>query len=376
MKRTPLWQAHHALGARMVEFNGWEMPVQYTSIMDEHKATREKAGIFDVSHMGEIEVKGERAMELLSYLTPNDVAGLKENVVQYSALLNQAGGIIDDLLIYKVSDTRFFICVNAGNARKDFDWMSGHAAGFPGVEVVNLSRDFGMISLQGPNAEAILSYLTPHPIGSMGYYHFVTTTIGESSVLLSRTGYTGEDGFELFVNWNETAAIWDKIVTRGKSFGLRPVGLGARDTLRLEMRYPLHGHDINETTTPLEAGLGWIVKMDKGDFIGRQALAVQKETGLKRKLVGIELLDKGIPREGYEIVKNGEKVGKVTSGTLSPTLNKGIALCYVPAEYAAVGTSLQVDIRGKLYEAQIVKTPFVQSRVKKTVVAVEEVKAE
>ena len=371
LKRTPLYDAHRILGAKIVNFNGWEMPVQYTSIIEEHRATREKAGIFDVSHMGEIEVKGEQAVEFMSWLTPNDVAGLKEGAILYSALLNERGGVIDDLLVYRIGPTRYFLCVNAGNSQKDFDWISGHAAAFPGVEVVNLSRDYGMISIQGPNSEALLSHHTPHPLSSMPYYHFATTTFGESNILISRTGYTGEDGFEIFVNWNETAAIWDKLLAKGRGYGLKPVGLGARDTLRLEMRYPLHGHEMDEHTTPLEAGLNWIVKLDKGDFIGREALVKQKEEGLKRKLVGIEVLDRGIPREGYTIVKNGEPIGKVTSGTMSPSLNKGVGLCYVPPEHSAIGTKLGVDIRGKIAEAEVVKTPFVPSHTKKTVAAAE-----
>lgn len=365
LRKTPLSQAHHALHARMVDFAGWSMPVQYTSILEEHKAVREKVGIFDISHMGELEIKGAGARDFLSYLIPSDISKLTEGNVQYSALLNEKGGIIDDLLIYMIAPNRYFLCVNASNARKDFEWISGQAVGFTDVEVADLSRDYGMLSIQGPNAESLIGQFAAYPLAKMGYYQFVTTTIDETNILLSRTGYTGEDGFEIYVSWRDTPLIWERIMSRGKSYGLKPIGLGARDTLRLEMRYPLHGHDISETTTPLEAGLGWIVKLDKGDFLGKEALLRQKEEGIKRKLVGIEIVDKGIPREGYAILRHGEKVGVVTSGTLSPTLNKGIALGYVPTELSLVGTTLGIDIRGKDTEAVVVKTPFVSPKVRK-----------
>lgn len=365
LRKTPLSHAHHGLNARMVDFSGWSMPVQYTSILEEHKAVREKAGIFDISHMGELEIKGAGARDFLSYLVPSDISKLEEGNILYSALLNDRGGIIDDLLIYMISPTRYFICVNASNTRKDFEWISGQAVGFTDVEVTDLSRDYGMLSIQGPNAESLMGLFVPYPLAKLGYYQFVTTTIDETNILLSRTGYTGEDGFEIYVRWRDTPLIWERIMSRGKSFGLKPIGLGARDTLRLEMRYPLHGHDINEDTTPYEAGLGWIVKLDKGDFLGKEALVRQKEEGVKRKLVGIQIVDKGIPREGYPIMKHGQKVGVVTSGTLSPTLNKGIALGYVPSELSQVGVTLGVDIRGKDTEAVVVKTPFVSPKVRK-----------
>ncbi|MBI4665718.1 MAG: glycine cleavage system aminomethyltransferase GcvT [Nitrospinae bacterium] len=365
MKKTPLWQAHCALGAKMVDFAGWSMPVQYSSILEEHKAVREKVGIFDISHMGEIEVKGPGAMEFLQWLVPGDLSRLEDDNALYSALLNDNGGIIDDILIYKISGQRFFLCVNASNASKDYKWIAGHATSFPDVEVANLSRDFGMLSIQGPNAEPLLKQIVPYPLEKLGYYQFATTTIDETSVIIARTGYTGEDGFELFINWQSTAAIWERIFSRGKPFGLKPIGLGARDTLRLEMRYPLHGHEINETTTPYDAGLGWIVKLDKGEFIGKEALVKQKAEGLKRKLVGMELLDRGIPREGFNVIHNGEQVGVFTSGTLSPTLNKSIGLAFVPVELSAVGTQLLVDIRGRHAQAVVCKTPFVQPKVRR-----------
>jgi aminomethyltransferase len=288
---------------------------------------------------------------------------MEEGEVQYSALLNDKGGVIDDLLIYMVAPNRYFLCVNAVNTRKDFEWMSGQAVGFTDVDVADLSRDYGMLSIQGPNAESLMGLIVSYPLAKLGYYQFVTTAIDETNILLSRTGYTGENGFELFVSWRDTPLMWERIMSRGKSLGLKPIGLGARDTLRLEMRYPLHGHEMNEETTPYEAGLGWIVKLDKGDFLGKEALLRQKEEGIKRKLVGIELVDKGIAREGYAIMKHGEKVGVVTSGTLSPTLNKGIALGYVPTEFSLVGTTLGIDIRGKETESVIVKTPFVPPKV-------------
>jgi aminomethyltransferase len=349
----------------MVDFAGWSMPVLYTSILEEHKAVREKVGIFDISHMGELEIKGAGARDFLSYLVPSDISKMEEGGVQYSALLNDKGGIIDDLLIYMVAPNRYFLCVNASNTRQDFEWISGQAVGFTDVEVADLSRDYGMLSIQGPNAESLMGLFVSYPLAKLGYYQFVTTAIDETNILLSRTGYTGENGFEIYVSWRDTPLIWERLTARGKSLGLKPIGLGARDTLRLEMRYPLHGHDMNEETTPYEAGLGWIVKIDKGDFLGKEALVRQKEEGLKRKLVGIELVDKGIPREGYAIMKQGKKVGAVTSGTLSPTLNKGIALGYVPTEFSLVGTTLGIDIRGKESEAVVVKTPFVTPKVRK-----------
>jgi len=365
LRRTPLSHAHHALHARMVDFAGWSMPVLYNSILEEHKAVREKVGIFDVSHMGELEIKGAGARDFLSYLVPSDISKMEEGGVQYSALLNDKGGIIDDLLIYMIAPNRYFLCVNASNTRQDFEWISGQAVGFTDVEVADLSRDYGMLSIQGPNAESLMGLIVSFPLSKLEYYQFVTTMIDETNILLSRTGYTGENGFELFVSWRDTPLMWERIMSRGKSLGLRPIGLGARDTLRLEMRYPLHGHDMNEDTTPYEAGLGWIVKLDKGDFLGKEALVRQKGEGIKRKLVGIELVDKGIAREGYAIMKHGDKVGVVTSGTLSPTLNKGIALGYVPTEFSLVGTTLGINIRDKETEAVVVKTPFVSPKVRR-----------
>lgn len=364
-RKTPLNHIHHALHARMVDFAGWSMPVQYTSILEEHKAVREKVGVFDISHMGELEIKGKGARDFLSYLVPSDISKMEEGGVQYSALLNDNGGVIDDLLIYMIAPNRYFLCVNAVNTRKDFEWMSGQAVGFTDVDVADLSRDYGMLSVQGPNAESLMGLIVSYPLAKLGYYQFVTTAIDETNILLSRTGYTGENGFELYVSWRDTPLMWERIMSRGKSLGLKPIGLGARDTLRLEMRYPLHGHEMNEETTPYEAGLGWIVNLDKGDFLGKEALVRQKEEGIKRKLVGMEIVDKGIAREGYAIIKHGEKVGVVTSGTLSPTLNKGIALGYVPTEFSLVGTTLGIDIRGKETEAVIVKTPFVSPKVRR-----------
>jgi aminomethyltransferase len=349
----------------MVDFAGWSMPVLYTSILEEHKAVREKVGIFDISHMGELEIKGAGARDFLSYLVPSDISKMEEGGVQYSALLNDKGGIIDDLLIYMIAPNRYFLCVNAVNTRQDFEWISGQAVGFTDVEVADISRDYGMLSIQGPNAESLMGLIVSYPLSKLGYYQFVTTTIDETNILLSRTGYTGENGFEFFVSWRDTPLMWERIMSRGKSLGLKPIGLGARDTLRLEMRYPLHGHDMNEDTTPYEAGLGWIVKLNNGDFLGKEALVRQKEEGVKRKLVGVEIVDKGIAREGYAIMKHGKKVGVVTSGTLSPTLNKGIALGYVPTEFSLVGTTLGIDIRGKEAEAVVVKTPFVAPKVRK-----------
>ncbi|VAX23602.1 Aminomethyltransferase (glycine cleavage system T protein) [hydrothermal vent metagenome] len=366
VKNTPLKSSHESLGAKMVDFHGWYMPAHYSSIMEEHKAVREKVGIFDICHMGEVYVNGEHAMELLQRLTSNDLTLLEDGMAQYSTLLNEDGGIIDDLLIYRVSARRYFLCVNASNTKGDVSWIADNALQYPDVEVANVSRDYGMIAVQGPLSENLLQSVTRVPLAKLEYYRFQVGLIEDRNVIISRTGYTGEDGFEIYCDWRDSPALWDRLLGKGKQFGVKPIGLGARDTLRMEMRYPLHGQDICEKTTLLEAGLGWILKLGKeGGFNGREALLKQKQEGVKRKFIGLEMVERGIPRSGYEIYSNDEKVGKITSGTMSPTLKKAIGLGYVRADLAAEGVRLFVDIRGKKVEAVCRKEPFVKSAVKR-----------
>ncbi len=366
-RKTPLNKQHIELGARMVEFHGWLMPVQYTSIIDECKIVRESAGLFDISHMGEAEVKGAHAFELMQFITSNDLSELDEGGVQYTLMLNDEGCILDDLLIYKISDNRFFLCLNSANTESDVNWIADQALQYPDVEVRNISRQYGMLSIQGPNSEPLLKPLTRSRLSELDYYHFVTTALGGHMVILSRTGYTGEDGFEIYCDWRETESVWSQLLGKGKSFGLKPIGLGARDALRLEMGYSLYGQDVDSTITPNEARLGWVVKMDKqGGFIGRDALVKQKAEGTKRRLVGFEMTGRGIPRSGYAIYKQGNKIGEVTSGTMSPTIGRAIGMGYADWGNRTEGTRIDIDIRGKMVEAVIRKLPFVRSNVKKS----------
>ncbi len=365
-RKTPLYQDHIDSSARMVDFHGWSMPLSYTSIIEESRTVRENVGMFDISHMGELEVKGKHAFELLQYLTSNDVGAMDEGQAQYTTLLNEDGGVIDDLLIFKISEERFFLCLNASNTDTDVNWIADQALQYPDVEVRNLSCHYGMISVQGPDSEPLLKQLTRCELSRIGYYHFITATIGGHSTLLSRTGYTGEDGFEIFCNWRETSSLWKQILAKGGPFGLKLIGLGARDTLRIEMGYPLYGSEIDGETTPYEAGLGWLVKLSKkGGFIGYNTLAGQKEEGVKRSLVSFEMIGRGIPRAGNAILSRDEKVGEVTSGSMSPVLGKAIGLGYVPPGLAAADTPLSIDIRGKMVEAVVKNKPFVSPKVKK-----------
>ena len=364
--KTPLWQKHKELGAKMVEFSSWSMPVSYSSILEEHRTVRKSAGIFDVSHMGQIEVKGSGATKFLNHVTTCDASRAEAGDVLYTLLLNEEGGIIDDLLLYCVSSTRYFLCVNAGNTAKAFRWISKQVEGFDDVVTENISRSYGMLAIQGPNAEKILQSQVKTPLSKLSYYSFITAMIGEMNIIISRTGYTGEDGFEVYCKWREAEAVWDLFMTKGRSYGMKPVGLAARDTLRLEMRYPLHGSDIDEKTSPLEAGLGWAIDFDKEDgFIGKEALLQQKEEGINRRLVGIKLTERGIPRSGYKVFSGDEEVGEFTSGAISPTLNIGVGLAYIQKEYTKPDTALTIDIRGKKVNASVNKGSFVEPRVKK-----------
>lgn len=359
LKKTPLNAAHRALNAKMVDFGGWDMPVQYPAgILEEHAAVREKAGLFDVSHMGEFRVKGPDALRFLDWLTPNAVTKLVDGQIHYTGFLMENGTFVDDLLIYRESDTEFLLVVNAGNIDKDFAWVSSKAKGFD-VIVNNESDATGQIALQGPLAEGILQPLTQTNLSEIAYYYFTHGQVAGISCLISRTGYTGEDGFELYCAASDTERLWNAVMTAGQASGLLPAGLGCRNTLRLECKMALYGHEIDDQINALEAGLGWIVKLDKGEFLGREALLKAKTEGLTRKLVGFRTHEKrDIARDGMTVVKDGEKVGFVTSGAPSPTCGFNLGLAYVPTADALIGNRISIDIRGRAVEAEIIPTPF------------------
>ena len=356
LKRTPLFDRHVALGARMVEFGGWEMPVQYSGIVDEHAAVRQAAGLFDISHMGEVEVRGPDALAFLQHIATQDVATIGEGLSNYSLMCRPDGGIVDDIFIYHLPD-RYMVVVNASNADKDFAWMQENAQGLD-AKVENVSDRYAQIALQGPRSEQILKKLTDTDLSAIKYYRFTTGRVDGVDAIISRTGYTGEDGFEVYVASERGGALYKRILEAGEEFGILPAGLGARDTLRLEAKMALYGNDIDHTTTPLEADLGWIVKLDKGTFNGADVLQREKAEGVKRKLVGFEMIDRGIARHGYPIVQDGKEIGVVTSGTHSPTLKKAIGLAYLPPELSAVGSEFNVLIRNKETKARVVATPF------------------
>jgi aminomethyltransferase len=357
LKRTPLFDEHRQLGARLVEFGGWEMPVQYSSILDEHRAVRTHAGLFDVSHMGEFRVSGPDATAFLQHLVPNDVARLALNQALYTQLCRPDGGVVDDLLIYRLADSMYMLVVNAGNIAKDFAWIQEHSAGYD-LHLADQSHLTALLALQGPAAQAILQPLTQVDLAAIGYYHSMSGTVSDIECLISRTGYTGEDGFELYCAAEKAVTLWRALLDAGQEHGLVPAGLGARDTLRLEAAYCLYDHELTDAINPLEAGLGWTVKLSKGDFIGHDALAQIKAEGLKRKLVGIEMVERGVARGGYPIYDGERQIGALTSGAPSPTLNKNIGMGYVEAARATPGKSVQIDIRGRRTAARIVALPF------------------
>jgi aminomethyltransferase len=363
LKRTPLYERHRAAGAKFVAFGGWEMPVQYTSILEEHKAVRTAVGLFDVSHMGEIEIRGPRALEVVQRLTTNDASKLEAFQVQYSTLCYPHGGIVDDLTVYRMGPEHFFLCVNAANIDKDFAWILEQAHG--DADITNTSAQIAQLALQGRQAQATLQPLCEIPLDSMRYYWSAEGRVQGIDALISRTGYTGEDGFEIYCPAAQGPELWSSLMEAGAPYGIKPIGLGARDTLRLEMGYALYGNDITAETTPLQAGLGWIVKLNKGDFIGREALVKERAEGIPRRLVGLEMIDRGVARAHYRILVDHEVVGEMTSGTVSPSLHQGIGLGYVRTAYAKVGTPLQIDIRGKPAQARVASTPFYPSQVHK-----------
>jgi aminomethyltransferase len=358
LKRTPLYEQHRAMGARLVEFSGWEMPVQYSSILEEHEAVRTRAGLFDVSHMGEFKVEGAGALPFLQYLVPNDVSRLSIGQALYTQLCLPDGNTIDDLIIYHLADEHYMLVVNAGNIEKDFAWVEKQSKNFKDVNVVNQSDTTALLALQGPAAQTILQPLTDVDLSSIKYYHFAPGQVDGINCIISRTGYTGEDGFELYCAPIDVGKLWNDLLAAGKPHGLLPAGLGARDTLRLEAGYCLYDHELTEQINPLEARLGWTVKFDKGNFIGRDALLKVKEQGPRRKLIGIELLERGVPRGGYAIYENDQPIGVLTSGAPGPSVHKQIGMGYVDAAHAEVGKNVQIDIRGRRTAAQIVALPF------------------
>ncbi len=356
LKRTPLHAAHRALGARMVDFGGWDMPVQYSGIVDEHNTVRNAVGVFDVSHMGEIEIRGPEAMRFTDAVTTNAVAKLKDGQAHYSGLLYEHGGFVDDILVHRVSGQHFFLCVNASNQEKDFEHI--RAQNRLDCEVEFASPRYAQIAIQGPKALETAQKLTKTDLAAIRYYWFADGEFAGAQARMARTGYTGEDGIEVYIAPEHAVRVWNAILDAGRPMGIKPCGLGARNTLRLEAKMALYGHEIGASISPFEADLGWIVKMDKGDFTGRAALARQLERGVTRKLVGFEMRGRGIARDGYEAAVDGVPAGWVTSGSPSPTLNRNIGIAMLPVEHAKPGEKIQVIIRNQPVEAETVPTPF------------------
>ena len=357
LKRTPLYDRHVAAGGKMVPFAGFEMPVQYpTGITAEHRAVREAAGLFDVSHMGEFVLRGPEALDLIQHVSVNDASKIEVGQAQYSAMALESGCVVDDLLIYRFAD-RYMLVVNASNLAKDLAWIRQHAQSYD-VRIEDESDQTGLLALQGPAAREILRPLVNPNVDEVTYYRFVEGQVAGLPAIISGTGYTGEDGFELYVAARDAPAIWDALLAGGSSAGLIPTGLGARDSLRLEMGYALYGNDLDDGHTTLESGLGWVTKLDKGDFVGRNALAAQKEEGVQRRLVGLTVQARAFPRPGYAILSGGESVGVVTSGTVSPSLGIGVAMGYVQTQLSKEGTPLQIDVRGRPVDAVVQRPPF------------------
>ncbi len=354
-KKTPFYKYHVKAGAKMVPFAGYIMPVQYTGITGEHLAVRKNVGLFDISHMGEFEISGADALNFIQKMTVNDASRLEPGKIQYSCMCYEDGGIVDDLLVYCLEE-KYMLVVNAANIDKDFQWLESHLDG--DAELKNRSDDLGLLAVQGPKAVNVLKGICDYDFDSLSYYNSAMVTIAGHSLLLSRTGYTGEDGVEIYIPPEFADDIWTAIIDEGKKYDLKLIGLGARDTLRLEMKMALYGNDIDKTTSPIEAGLAWIVNFDKGDFIGREILVQQKENKPERRLICLELEGKAFPRHGYEIVNDGQVVGKITSGTFSPSLERPIAMGYLPLALTRPGNKVEISIRNRLFPAKVVKPPF------------------
>jgi len=356
LRKTPLHAVHLASGARMTDFGGWDMPVEYSGITTEHMAVRTAVGVFDVSHMGEIEIRGPQALDLVNYVTSNDAANLIDGQVQYSGLLFPNAAFVDDILIHQIGPTEFFLCVNASNQEKDYEWIASQNSFEADVE---LSSDrYVQFAIQGPKSLSVLAKLTDVRLDLIRYYHFTWGQIFGIEALIARTGYTGEDGFEIYVPPQEGPRLWTEILSAGAEFGVKPCGLGARNTLRLEAAMSLYGHEIDDTITPFEARLGWIVKLEQGDFIGRNALIEQKRRGVERRLAGFEMYDRGIARDGYRVFVNDQDVGWVTSGSPAPFLGKNIGLCMLPAGMVQMGRTIEVEVRQKRVVAKLTNLPF------------------
>lgn len=364
-KKTSLYRTHEKYGGKIIDFAGWALPVQYEGITAEHEAVRNNAGIFDVSHMGEVEVRGSQATDFVQNLVTNDVSGMNENQVIYAMMCYPNGGIVDDLLIYKHTNNYYLLVINAGNVDKDFQWMKDNISNFD-VTLANISENVSEVALQGPKAEEVLQKLTDTNLAEIAFFYFKKDVkISGKNCLVSRTGYTGEDGFEIYMKHEDAEHVWDKILEAGKDKGVKPAGLGSRDTLRFEAALPLYGNELSPEITPLEAGFGMFVKLNKSNFIGKEALEKQKAEGLKRKIVGFEMAEPGIPRHGYEVLSNGKNIGFVTTGYNSPTLKKNIGLAMVNVEYSELGTPIEIQIRKNTVKAKVVSRRFYIKNYKK-----------
>ncbi|HEY5594813.1 MAG TPA: glycine cleavage system aminomethyltransferase GcvT [Nitrospiria bacterium] len=362
MNRTPLYEEHKKLGAKIVPFAGWEMPLSYSGVLEEHRATRTAIGLFDVSHMGRIDVIGPAAVELLDRVATSAVKKLAVGGMQYALVCNEQGGILDDIMIYRFGEQRYFVCANASNAEKIFQWLIKQAAGFSGLQVADRSGGLAQVAVQGPRSRDLMKPLTEAALDQLKLRHCVEAKVAGVPMLLSRSGYTGELGYELYLPSDRAPEVWETLVHKGSAYGLKPCGLGCRDTLRLEMGYPLYGNDMDETTTPIEASLDFAVDLEKGDFIGRGVMLRQKENGISRKLIGFELAERGVPRHGHTILSDGKEIGIVASGNHSPSLNKGIGMGYVQTPFAKIGGEIRIDIRGNAVPAVIVERPFYKKK--------------
>ncbi|WML34175.1 glycine cleavage system aminomethyltransferase GcvT [Clostridium sp. OS1-26] len=365
LKKTPLFNSYEKYGGKIIDFAGWALPVQYEGIIAEHEAVRSAAGLFDVSHMGEVEIVGEDALKFVQNLITNDTSILEDNQILYALMCYQDGGVVDDLIVYRFNENHFFLVINAGNIEKDFEWMLKNKNGFD-VDITNISSSIVQLAIQGPKAQAILQKLTDTDLGDIKFFFCKRgILIGGIKCLVSRTGYTGEDGFEIYTDVESVIDLWDRILDAGKEDGLKPIGLGARDTLRFEVNLPLYGNELSEYITPLEAGLGFFVKLNKENFIGKDALAKQKKEGLKRKIVGFEMKGKAIPRHGYDVFAGEEKIGIVTTGYLSPSIKKNIGLALIDLKYSELGSTIFIQVRNKLIEAVVIDKRFYKKNYNK-----------